>query len=288
MSTLAIDHMIIVVKNLELASNQFNQVGFSVIPGGVHSGGLTHNALVPFQDGTYLELLATTRPATLTLLMILKRLKLLSLYTSRQSAISRRLIEDIACGVGIIDYCMFSTDLIHDVTASRQRGLTITDPIPGGRLRPDGKEVNWRTAVPEAIDIPFLIDDLTPRELRVPNVDNQFHSNQVVGIYGVSILVSKYIESIAHYQCLLGEEPVEETEIPQPGTQTRQFNLAGKVISLAGLLPGTSSLRKSLHHRQARPFGIFFQTQNEAPNNILAFTYSNEKGAALSSSHKLI
>jgi hypothetical protein len=288
MSTLSIDHLIIVVRNLELATNQFNQLGFTTIPGGVHSGGYTHNALVPFTDGTYLELLATTRPISLSYFMLLKRLRLLKLFTARHTEINQRLIDDIANGPGIIDYCMLSSDLSHDVAVARKCGLVVTDPISGGRLRPDGTQINWRTAVPAAMDIPFLIDDLTPREQRIPNVDDQFHSNQIQGIYGISILVSDYVESMAHYQSLLGEEPTSEVKFPQPGTQMSQFNLEENFISLAGPHPGSTSLRKYLKYRPARPLGIFFQTAKETPQDYLSFTYSKDKGATLSRSRVLV
>jgi hypothetical protein len=288
MSSLTIDHIIIVVSELELAAEQFKQLGFSIIPGGVHSGGLTHNSLVPFADGTYLELLATTRTTTFSFFKILKRLRLLNLFTTRQTAISRRLNEDIANGVGMVDFSMLSSDLSHDVAVVRKGGLIITDPIHGGRIRPDGQEISWRTAVPQTTDIPFLIDDITPRELRVPNVADQFHSNQIQGIYGISIIVSDLVESMAHYHTLLGEEPASEVKFPQPGTQTYHYNIEGKFISLSGPLPGTTALHQFLNHRPAKPLGIFFQTDDKSSDNLLSFTYSQDKGATLSSSRMLI
>jgi len=91
MNSLTLDHVILVVSDLQVATQQFGQLGFTVIPGGVHSGGLTHNALVPFPDGSYLELLSTTRSARIKFLFILKRLRLLSLYIGDDTVINRRL-----------------------------------------------------------------------------------------------------------------------------------------------------------------------------------------------------
>ncbi len=52
-----IDHIVIVVNNLDVASTQFETAGFTVTPGGSHPTG-TYNALIPFQDGSYFELIA--------------------------------------------------------------------------------------------------------------------------------------------------------------------------------------------------------------------------------------
>lgn len=288
MSTLTLDHIIIIVSDLKVATSQFNQLGFSVIPGGVHAGGLTHNALVPFADGTYLELLATTRSATLRTIGFLKRMRLLGLYTAKQTAIGRRLIEDIAGGVGMNDFALLSLDLDHEIVSINSRGATITNPIPGGRIRPDGQEIVWRTAVPQTLDLPFLIDDLTSRKLRVPAATENMHANGIVGISGLTILVSNLVESISHYRTLLGKEPKPQAHFPQPGTQSSEFNLEGRFFSLAGPLPGSSTLRKFLRPRSARPAGIFFNTTNNEPDGSLSLTYFPDKGATLSRSRVLL
>src|SRR5918998_5896519 len=53
-----LDHFVIVVADLDRAIEDYAALGFTVTPGGVHADGRTHNALVPFADGTYLELIA--------------------------------------------------------------------------------------------------------------------------------------------------------------------------------------------------------------------------------------
>ena len=103
---LALDHVVLVVSELPTAIRQFNQMGFTVTPGGVHAGGLTHNALVSFADGVYLELLATTNRLSQRLLVLLRRVGLLSLYTARDNAFSRRFKASIAAGYGLSDYCL--------------------------------------------------------------------------------------------------------------------------------------------------------------------------------------
>jgi len=284
MNSLSIDHVILVVSDLLVASQQFSQLGFTVIPGGVHSGGLTHNALVPFPDGTYLELLSTTRSSRLKLLSFMKRLRLLGIYIGDDTAINRRLTTDLAGGIGIADFCMVSGDLEKEINLLETRGAQFTAPIPGGRQRPDGKEISWLTSVPRTLDLPFLIEDATPRELRLPVVDDDYHKNGILGIRGLAILVSNLVESLAHYRALLGEDPISQTQYPQPGSQTSQFSNNNRFITILSPLPGNSALRKPLKYRSSRPVGVFFRSIENGSNDPLCLTYLPDRGATLSRS----
>lgn len=288
MNSLTLDHVIVVVSNLEAATNQFKQLGFSVIAGGVHTDGLTHNALIPFADGTYLELLATTRVSKFRTLKLLKQLRLLGIYTSNETAIGRRLKEDIASGVGLNDYSLLSLDLEHQINSLKESSASFTNPIPGGRLRPDGKEISWRTAVPSSIDLPFLMEDLTPRELRVPTVGEDFHDNGIFGIEGLTIIVANMVESMAHYRALFGGDPLTEPVYPQPGTQSSEFKLDNHFISIISPHAGNSTLRRMLKNNAAKPIGIFFRTLEKGKSTHLSLTYLPEKGATLSRSYVLL
>ena len=53
-----LDHLVILVRDLGRAVREYEKLGFTVIPGGEHADGLTHNALICFEDGSYLELVA--------------------------------------------------------------------------------------------------------------------------------------------------------------------------------------------------------------------------------------
>src|SRR6266545_8295306 len=56
-----IDHIIIAVADLNVAVRSYRGLGFTVVPGGRHPIG-THNALISFADGSYLELIAFFEP----------------------------------------------------------------------------------------------------------------------------------------------------------------------------------------------------------------------------------
>lgn len=288
MSSLTLDHVILVVSNVQVASQQFAQLGFSVIPGGTHSGGLTHNALVTFQDGSYLELLSTTRPSRLSLLILLKRLRLLSFYIGNETAINRRLINDLAGGIGMADFCMGTADLQEQLNLVRLRGAQFSNPIPGGRMRPDGQQLAWRTSVPRTYDLPFLIDDQTPRDLRVPPTATGAHENGILGIQGLVVLVSNLVESMARYRALLGDDPTSQAQYPQPGTQSSEFILGDRFISLLSPLPGNTGARQLLKYRLSRPVGVFFKSARNGERDLLCLTYLPDQGLTLSRSRTIL
>ncbi len=107
-----IDHIVIAGSDLAALRAQSEARGLPSIEGGVHVGGQTHNALIGFPNGTYLELIAPTP------------------------------------------------------------GNTAPDHAWSEFMRTDGVRLEWRTAklgdAPLGSVLPFLIQDLTPRELRVP------------------------------------------------------------------------------------------------------------------------
>jgi hypothetical protein len=160
---LKLDHVIIAVRDLDQAMEDYRALGFSVIYGGRHANGASHNALVCFQDGTYLELLAPTgdpaQPGTTDFSLLLQR------------------------GEGLVGYALLSHDLLKDAADWRARGANIGDVSEGRRLRPDGIELRWRTASLDNARSPFLIEDVTPRNLRVPgDLETVTHANGVMGI----------------------------------------------------------------------------------------------------------
>ena len=58
---LHLDHVVVLVDDLEQAARDYGELGFNVSPGGRHDNGVTHNAIIPFEDNSYIELLAFTK-----------------------------------------------------------------------------------------------------------------------------------------------------------------------------------------------------------------------------------
>lgn len=176
-----IDHLVIAVHDLDQAIRDYRALGFNVVPGGRHPVG-SHNALIAFADGSYLEILAFYREAP-----------------------DHRWWEALTRGEGLVDFCFRTDDLRGDTEKLRDAGVAINDPVPWARKRPDGYELKWLLSLATGSQrgvAPFLIEDLTPRSERVPQ--DFIHPNQVTGIEQVMIAVRE-LESIRKwYGALLG------------------------------------------------------------------------------------
>ena len=153
------DHVVLVVLDLAAAVVDHRARGFSVTPGGEHAGGLTHNALVGLQDGSYLELIA---------------------FHDLGAARGKHSWAPIAeRGGGWADFALLSDDLAQEV--STVGDLLARPPEEGGRTRPDGVAIAWRVARLHR-PLPFLIEDVTARGLRVPGGDAAEHANATTGL----------------------------------------------------------------------------------------------------------
>lgn len=218
-----IDHVVILVKDLDQAVANYKQLGFNVTPGGEHTDGATHNALVAFADGSYLELIAFKRAAP-------------------EHRWWRHAENTARASEGLIDFALLPTDIEKDIAAARQRGLDYKGPIPGGRQRPDGVEIRWQTGQPLTSDLPFLCGDVTPRTLRVPSGPAWVHPNGITGIDAVIVIVRDVVESGERYQALLGSEvhdlTVDEVAVVKKGgdqvlTNFKELALGPSKIILA-------------------------------------------------------
>ncbi|TAH49393.1 MAG: VOC family protein [Chloroflexota bacterium] len=175
---IGIDHILIAVDDLDLAIEVYERLGFQVLRGGKHPKMGTQNALVPLTDATYLELIsifdhALAEQASPFIVAALRQ----------QNRLARFVVE--------------SNDLDADVAAIRARGFEIGDIHEGERERPDGQRVVWRSAMPADERFPFLIQDVTPREVRISaptfGIGRTLHINDVnVGVIDVPTAQAEY------------------------------------------------------------------------------------------------
>ena len=176
-----IDHIVIVVNNLEQAAKDYEQLGFTVVPGGKHPVG-SHNALISFADGSYIEIIAFYREAP-----------------------DHRWWDPLQKGERLVDFCMQTNDLQGDTLKLRAAGVAINDPVPWSRTRPDGYELKWLLSLAQGSHrgvAPFLIQDVTPREERIPQTFN--HKNGAIGIGTVTVAVGELTAVQRWYDAVLG------------------------------------------------------------------------------------
>ena len=181
-----LDHLVILVRDLDGAVRDYERLGFAVTPGGEHADGLTRNALIPVEDGSYFELVS-----------------FLDLEDTRDNVWGWR---KFLPHEGLIDYCMASDDLESDVSRLESLGFAVNGPDDGGRRLPDGTELRWNIARirQEGRLLPFLIEDLTPRELRVPGGLAAEHPNGASGISRLEIAAPDAEEAAASLVALVG------------------------------------------------------------------------------------
>lgn len=158
-----LDHVVLIARDLNAAMADHRRRGFTVTPGGEHADGMTHNALITFADRSYLEIVA---------------------FRDLARSLTHRWWKVAVDGGGLADFALLSDDLAADSAALAE--LVKTPPKDGGRIRPDGVELKWRTAALKA-PLPFVIEDITARELRVPGGAAADHANGATGIASVVI-----------------------------------------------------------------------------------------------------
>ena len=176
-----IDHLIVVVKDLAQAAKDYEQLGFTVVPGGQHPVG-SHNALIPFRDGSYIEIIAFYH-----------------------EAVDHRWWEPLAKGERFVDFCLQTDDLRGDTGKLRDAGVAINDPVPWSRKRPDGYELKWLLSLATGSHrgvAPFLIEDITPRAERIPQEVG--HKNGISGIEKITVAVGELATVGKWYHALLG------------------------------------------------------------------------------------
>ena len=180
-----LDHAVIAADDLDQAVTAWRARGFTVEPGGTHPRG-SINALVPFADGAYVEIIAFPVPQP-------------DFFWWRRLQ---------GAGPGPVDLALLPENLDAALSQAEAAGLGYGPPQDGGRRRPDGETLAWPTARPEATDLPFFCADITPRSLRVPAPPP--HPNGATGIGGelVGIDTSLPGSSTTWMKCPSGGPPL--------------------------------------------------------------------------------
>jgi catechol 2,3-dioxygenase-like lactoylglutathione lyase family enzyme len=227
-----IDHVPIVVNELESAIASYSRAGFIVVRGGKHPIG-SHNALIAFADGSYLELIAFTKPNT-----------------------AHRWQQALAKGSGIVDFCMITDNLAADIDSMRRAGAEIGDPFSLTRDRPDGYHLSWVLATPEPPfngQVPFLIKDDTPRDERVPR--ERSHSNGATGIRTLSIAVNDPGMTSRYYARVLGRPgaPIERPNLEAAGVA---FTIGPNEVQLLSSKSENGPLAQWIRDHGQSPFEL--------------------------------
>jgi hypothetical protein len=151
------DHITVCGSDLEKMRREFSSVGIPTQYGGQHANGLTHMALAGFDDGSYLELIAP--------------LENVGLNAAKATGMMAGWVPLMTGNAGAGAWAVRAEGIQATCEKLRSRGIAVRGPERGGRARPDGARLEWETAVvgpgPAGSVLPFMIEDLTDRSLRV-------------------------------------------------------------------------------------------------------------------------
>jgi hypothetical protein len=249
--TLAFDHAIIYVDNLEKAMTDFGALGFSILRGGEHTEMGTHNALIIFQDRTYIELLAAMPGRT-------------------PQGFPGRTGEE-----GFAGFCLRSEYIADDLRPAVERGVKVSPLSSGSRTRTDGQRVEWRTATIEGLAAPFFIEDITDKELRIPvDVTASNHQNEVVGTDSLTVLVEDVSAAAQRYGSVLGE-------LPRMIDDSAVFDIEGFTLTLRSLQD--ESERAYLDGRPDMPYELVLRTLDHKRAGLLNQSQAHDARIRMSS-----
>jgi catechol 2,3-dioxygenase-like lactoylglutathione lyase family enzyme len=235
------DHAVVIVPSLKRAVRSFERLGFRVVPGG--RTGPVHNALILFSDGTYIELTTNRFSMARPVYRALNAAGLMGSVAAKRKDMLHRFLPWIGARQGAIDWCIRVDDIRDAVCRLRDAGVEMVDETEFDRERPDGQVARWLLAGPRDVRLPFLIEDLTPVEIRVPFRDLSTHPN---GVTGIRRLVLPH-EAKAAFERALGRvlraEPGSMTDESAPlGSATvgtsRQEEIPKEPYRLELLRPG--------------------------------------------------
>jgi hypothetical protein len=182
---LDLDHATVCGSDLEAMRRAFRDVGLRTTYGGPHANGVTHMDLVAFEDGSYLELIAP--------------LAAVGGASGMMSGWAGLMKGDAGAGA----WAVRSDDVHAEAARLRAAGIEVRGPEAGGRKRPDGSALEWETAIvgPGAAGsvLPFVIEDKTPRRLRVPEASSLV-GNLISGVAVVLLGVRDFDKSVALFR----------------------------------------------------------------------------------------
>lgn len=192
---LDLDHVSICGANLDALRQAFTEAGLTPDFGGPHGNGITQMALIGFDDGSYVELIAPVKPGVTE--------------GSHWGKFMSGDATPCAWAVG-------TNVLLQELDRLKKAGIAVTAPERGSRKRPDGMSIEWMTAdagpgTPGST-LPFMIEDQTPRAWRV-QTSASVQGGPAFGVENVVLGVNDLDASIALFRKAYGwADPLTETQ----------------------------------------------------------------------------
>jgi Glyoxalase-like domain len=213
------DQIILAVRDLEIAIEQFRFLGFDVEPGGSFLGMGMHNATIRF-GLPYINLVEIDSPV-----QAVKHIPginvLLNVLDIRDSA--------------HVGFALNTTDIQQGIDRFRNTELASV-PIGTQTAYTDGRLIGWRLFIPGGIPWrqvwPFLVQWDLPDEQREVHMMPRSHMNGALGIVRVGVGVRDLEKMVEGYQHHSGLEPWQQDTVSYLGARRVSFRIGESYIDL--------------------------------------------------------
>jgi hypothetical protein len=239
---LAVDHVTLAGPDLATLEEALAGTGLRFAYGGPHSNGVTHMSLTTFEDGSYVELISTLEPG-------------------REAPIWSRHIAGAAGPCAWAVEAPASGGVAVEAARLAALGVAVRGPFTMHRQRPDGRVARWELAYVGEGDpgatLPFVIEDRTPRELRVPPAGTDRVAGRLTGVGGVVLGVPDLDEAIGLFKRVYGlSEPI----VGGRADSERIAHFARTPVILAEA--GEEGIAGRLERFGPAPCGFLFETDD--------------------------
>lgn len=235
---LSVDHVTMCGSDLDAMRRACTAVGLPSEYGGPHANRATHMALVGFEDGSYLELIAPFAPE------------------AAPTGMMGGWAQFMRGNAGPSAWAVASCDIHAAVQRLRTAGIPVHGPDPGGRTRADGADLQWETAILGAGSagslLPFMIQDKTPRNLRV-QPSAALEGSGITGVGAVVLGVRDLEEAAAQFRKAYGWTDAVQEENPEFGASLGYF--PGTPVILAAAVVSRQDAGATQRHARLRQFG---------------------------------
>ena len=243
------DHLVIYVSNLEEAITDFTDLGFEVSRGGAH--GATENALIIFSNQVYIELLAWVPVWYTPLLRTVNRLGILQWLADRKGTIYCRLLNWVTGPQGPVDWCVRVDDLAAQLGSWKNAEMNVLKSEQFSRKRVDGQILRWYLGGTRSFDLPFMLEDITPIDMRIPPLTEGAHPNGALALEQIQFRVNNKATSNALAAEFLSPEFFAQDK------QTTTFGMGAVKVSFEQRpMPCKVSLTVSCSGSQTHPLDI--------------------------------
>lgn len=196
------DHAVIGIPDLEYGIAVFRRLGFDVSEGGRHPSLGTRNAIVRF-GLDYLELLSVEDACK----------------ARARGPFGAELLSFLRESSGLVGFVLAGSRLEEQVDGFRSLGIGAEGPFEMERIRPDGRQLEWRLVVPGGSPWrkpwPYLIDWTTPESDLLAWDPPGSHECGVTGVAGIDLVTGDLGATRDIYKAALGLH--HQMTPPSPG-----------------------------------------------------------------------